>query len=143
VSGRQLTREVRIMAQDRVAMHEGVIPVTASLGWTLIWPWEWQIEGTRAERAISSIWVACLILPFGYWAVYASRSPRIGRNRRLRALVCALGSVSVYAGLVLTPRVFGVSGAPASDLFAACGGLLVGAALSSGLALRTALEESG
>jgi hypothetical protein len=142
VGGRQLARVVSMTANARTAIDHHLIPVAASLGWTLIWPWQWHIEGTRAERAISWIWVACLVLPSGYWAACVARSPQIGRDPRLRALVWSLGSVAVYAGLELTPRLFGVSGAPAGDLVAAGAGLLLGARLFTALASRTARAGS-
>jgi glycopeptide antibiotics resistance protein len=108
-----------------------VIPINASLGWTLWLPFQWLIEGTRAEHVISSIWVACLMIPFGYCAFHLREpsSPNRARSELAIALVC--GAALLVAGLVLIPYVFGLSLAPFVDWVATLGGLLLGYSFGS------------
>jgi glycopeptide antibiotics resistance protein len=133
LSGRNLTREVRMTAGGSGTTRSVLVPITASLGWTLILPWQWQIEGTRAEGAISWIWVACLVLPIGYWAGYSGRPLRAGSNRSLQALVWAIGFLVVYVGIAFVPYMLGLSSPQTGELGAGCVGMILGGWLSTTL----------
>jgi hypothetical protein len=103
-----------------------VIPIYASLGWTFWLPFQWLIEGTRAEYMISSIWIAFLLIPLGYWAVHLRDSSP--HKWALSELATALlfGAALLISGLALIPYIFGLSVAPFVDWVAALGGLLLG-----------------
>lgn len=142
VGGRYSARDVRIRARSRDATYQSVIPLTASLGWTLVLPWQWYIEGTRAEREVSWIWVAALVLPFGYWAAYGTRSARTQTVGRLRISIVAVGIVVIYAGLVLTPQAFGLPAATRSEWLAAFGGMLLGGGLATRLSRTNGTRDA-
>jgi VanZ family protein len=125
VSARYSTREVLLNTQTS-ASHDRRIPITASLGWTLLWPFQWFIEGTGTERVLSALWVACLLLPVGYWAGHVVRSSRASSNRMIAVPVVLL---LLYVGLVAVPEAFGVNPAPIRDWLAAFTGTLVGSAM--------------
>jgi VanZ family protein len=130
VSARYSTREVWIKAQTRTS-HDNRIPLTASLGWTMLMPFQWFLEGTRTEVAVSAIWTACLLLPIGYWVggVARFRGAHNGPAVALTAVPIVL--MLLYLGLVAVPHAFGVTGAPLRDWLAALAGILLGSALAS------------
>src|SRR6202008_3995699 len=73
LTGRYQTRRVSLHANSASAQRHHEIPLLSSLGWTLILPAQWFIEGTLGERVLSWIWIALLVLPGGYWAAFAIR----------------------------------------------------------------------
>jgi len=132
VSGRYVSREVRMSARTASETHRVRIPLTSSLGWTLVLPSQWFIEGTPAEQAVSGIWVACLVLPFGYWAPYAARHLWAQNASRVRAgLLWLAGLAVVYGGLVGAPYAFGLTATPFREWLAALAGLLMGTGLAA------------
>ncbi|MFL5500084.1 MAG: VanZ family protein [Gemmatimonadaceae bacterium] len=124
------TREVILSAQTPTETSGSQIPVTISLGWTLVLPAQWFIEGTVNERILSWVWLAFLVLPIGYWAARAmiSRVPEtvVGSYATIWAAV----AVFVAAGLGVTPIAFGLSPTPIGDWLAAVGGLMLGVGLA-------------
>ena len=108
-----------------------VIPIYASLGWTLWLPFQWLIEGTRAELVISSLWIACLVIPLGYWASHLRQPSSAERARSKLAIASLFGAGLLFAGLALIPYAFGLSVAPFGDLVASLGGVLLGYALGA------------
>ena len=129
VSARYSPREVAIWANTSTRL-ERRIPITASLGWTMLLPFQWFIEGTRVEQIVTSIWIACLLLPIGYWGTWIVRSALARETRRIPMLAIPIALAVLYCGLVLVPRAFGASAAPATDWLAALIGMLLGAALA-------------
>ena len=139
VSGRYVPREVTMSARTGSATHRSLVPLTASLGWTLVLPWQWFIEGTRAERVISWIWVACLSLPLGYWAA----SARPSRNEYMaspRVLIWPAEFAVIYGGLALAPHAFGLAPTPIIEWLAAFAGVFLGAGLAARIAQPMALR---
>lgn len=130
VSALYSRREVWVKAQTRTT-HERRITLTASLGWTMLMPFQRFIEGTRTEVVVSAIWTALLLLPIGYWVggVARFRSPHNAPVVGLIAVPIAL--MLLYLGLVAVPQAFGVTGAPLRDWLAALAGILLGSALAS------------
>jgi hypothetical protein len=122
-------REVWIKAQGRVN-KERRIPITTSLGWTLLFPSQWLIEGTRTELVVSGIWMACLLLPIGYWGRDVVRFPRTPEGTKFGIMAAPVALLILYAGLVAVPRAFGMPVAPPRDWLAALTGILSGAALA-------------
>jgi len=128
LSGSYNLCEAQLTATGSARQYRG-LPVSASLGWTLVLPFQWLIEDTRAELIFSWIWMAGLMLPMGYWGARFAGIPDAQANPAL-ALACFLGSVAVLiAGLALVPRAFGFPAAPTRDWLAAATGVLVGGAL--------------
>jgi hypothetical protein len=109
------------------------IEITTSLGWTMLLPFEWLIEDTRTERVASVIWVACLLLPIGYWGRRFVQFSDAGRATRTRVTATMIAIALLYIGSVAVPLAFGVKAASLSDWLAAFAGLLLGAALVGGL----------
>jgi hypothetical protein len=128
-------REVWMSVQSR-ARHSRRIPITAALGWTMLLPFQWFIEGSRAELAISAIWTACLLLPIGYWLGGAIRFPGADMGPMIRTAAVAIASLFFLVGLIVVPHAFGVNPASPTDWLAALAGILSGVVLAP-----RALEE--
>jgi hypothetical protein len=98
------------------------------MGWTLVLPFNWLIEGTRAEFVLGCVWTASLLIPFGYWA------GRVAPDSRAAEIawrwIFVLPPVAV--GFLLVPHAFGLSVASFGEWLCGLAGLLVG----SGLAMR-------
>ena len=129
VSGRYSAREVWMNTQTRTS-YDRRIPITASLGWTMLLPFQWFIEGTLIELVVSAIWIGCLLLPIGYWGGGVARFPRAPDATRIRMTAAPIALVLLYVGLVVVPQRFGVTAAPPSDWLAALTGILLGGALA-------------
>jgi hypothetical protein len=139
-------RQVSLSTQTRRARRESRIPITTSLGWTLVLPFQWYIEGTATEIFLSAAWIACLVLPLGFWGTGATRiSPRANVTRN-RVVPVTIALSVLYAGLVAAPEMFGIPGASPGEWLAALIGLLLGVALATGVFRRmysTASEPGG
>jgi hypothetical protein len=122
---------VGIRAHNNSSDSGLVIPINASLGWILWLPFQWLIEGTGAEHMISWIWMACLALPFGYWAFYFRESTSSKQARLEATFDLLFGVLLLIAGLIVTPRVFGLAIAPFIDWVATLAGLFLGYFLGS------------
>ena len=141
VTARYSAREVWLNVKRGQVSHVRRIPITASLGWTMLLPFEWFIEGTRTELVVNAIWVACLLLPMGYWGVGAGWFFRSQKGTRIPTPSVLTALALLYAGLVVVPHVFGVTGAPPSDWLAALTGILLGGILRGSRLYRA--RESG
>jgi hypothetical protein len=128
-SARYSAREVWLNAQTRTS-YDRHIPISASLGWTMLLPFQWFIEGTPAELVVSAIWIACLLLPIGYWGAGVVGFPRAQDATKIRLMSATIALLLLYVGLVVVPHVFGVTAAPPSDWLAALTGILLGGALA-------------
>jgi hypothetical protein len=135
LGGRYLSQEVRMNAQTSSATHGSRIPLTVSLGWTLILPSQWFIEGTRAEVVISLIWIVALMVPLGYWTfrlVHSFGERGVG-VQSVPTLFWVARLAILGAGLGLTPHVFGLSATPVREWLGGVGGLVLGARLAARL----------
>lgn len=130
VSARYSTREVWVKTQSRTS-YDRRIPITASLGWTMLLPFQWFIKGTRIEFAVSAIWIACLLLPMGYWGgrIVQFRRPRAAT--RIRMVAVPIAFMLLYVGLVVAPQEFRLPAAPPRDWLAALTGIFAGAVLAA------------
>jgi hypothetical protein len=137
ITERSAPNEVRMSARTDSDAYASLVPLTASLGWTLALPAQWFIKGSAAELVISSIWIACLVLPLGYWATYACRPPKIQNVAWRRRMIWPVCVAMVYGGLALPPFAFGLAAIPITVWLAALAGLLVGYGLASRNAERT------
>jgi len=127
---RYTAREVWLNARRRT-IYDRHIPIFASLGWTMLLPFQWFIEGTPIEFVVSATWIACLLLPIGYWGFVVARYPLAQDSPRIRIIVVLTASVLLYVGLAAVPQAFGVIAAAPRDWLAALTGILSGAALAS------------
>lgn len=109
--------------------HDDHLPITASLGWTLLMPFQWLIEGTGFERAATFAWLAALLFPLGYWgaALAGVNSPR--QSDRTSIIAALIAAVALYVGLILVPHIFELAPTPTGDWIAAIAGIAAGGAL--------------
>jgi len=141
ITERSASNEVRMSARTDSGAYASSVPLTASLAWTLVLPAQWFIKGSAAELVTSWIWIACLVLPFGYWATHAYRSPKnqnVAWRHRMIWPVCV---AIVYGGLALGPYAFGLAAVPTTVWLAALAGLLVGYGLAGLNAETTASRK--
>jgi hypothetical protein len=96
----------------------------------MLMPFQWLIEGSRAELVISAIWTACLLLPIGYWLGGAIRFPRSHVSATIRMTAVVIAALFFYVGMVTVPEVFGVNPASAIDWLAALAGIFSGVVLA-------------
>jgi hypothetical protein len=130
VRARYSAREVVVKTLSRTS-HDRRIAITASLGWTMLLPFQWFIAGTNSEFAASAIWIACLLLPIGYWGgrIVQFRRTRAAMRARLIGLLSTLALL--YVGLVTAPHEFGLTAASPGYWLAALIGILAGAGLAA------------
>ena len=101
VGGRYRAGEVRMHAQDASRSSDSRIVPTASLGWTLLLPFQWFIKGTVVERIVSWLWIGLLVLPLGYWSPQAQDSSRFGGYDLRWTVGPLLGLAIVVAGVFI------------------------------------------
>jgi hypothetical protein len=133
LTARYAASGVRIRSHSSSTGFGRVIPINASLGWTLWLPLQWLIEGTRGERVISLIWMACLAIPLGQWAIRTHESSSPTARSEL-AIALLMGAGLLFAGFAVIPYLFGLSVASFMDWVATLGGLLLGYSLGGGMA---------
>jgi hypothetical protein len=129
ITGRYRTGVVTLTAKRDDFAGARDISLAPSLGWTLLLPFQWPIEGTPMERVASFLWTSVLLLPIGFWLRCATIDR--GAGGRVRMAV-SLGVLTVVClGLAWVPLVYGVSGASIVDWCAGLTGLAGGALLAS------------
>jgi hypothetical protein len=129
VSGNYDGNEARLTARNGAARQVLLIPVSASLGWTLALPFQWSIEDTRIELLVSWLWLACLTIPIAYWGRRAANISDRRVNGPLSASLLVASAVLI-TGLLLVPRAFGLPTAPIRDWLAVSSGIVAGCALA-------------
>jgi hypothetical protein len=96
--------------------------------WQLFTPMQTYRSNSVLRRLTSSVWVALLVLPFGYSAAFATeRSPR--SQARAAILLSAVGYVAAWLTI---PRLVGFGVPPWWEFVALVVGLLAGVALAKG-----------
>lgn len=128
LSAHYAAREVRLNVQTARGSYDRLIPITASLGWTMVLPFRWIIEGTRTERVVSVIWIACLLLPIGYWGAGITQHSSRNVTKFLLASV-PITLALLYVGLVAVPEAVGVTASLPGDWLAGLTGILLGGML--------------
>jgi VanZ family protein len=123
------SQNASLSAQREHARYGRRILVTSSLGWVMLMPFEWAIEGTPTEAAISMLWIAFLLLPAAYWASTAATSSRSPARRSI-FVFAALSFLVLFAGLVGIPHIFAIRAAPVRDWVAALTAIAVGVCLA-------------
>jgi hypothetical protein len=128
VGARCSAREASVNAQTAGASHEYRIPIAGSLGWTMVMPFQWYVEGTNTEFVLSLIWIACLLIPLGYWETSMSKASQGWHVRRVGMAAVPVTMLLLYFGLVVLPESFGVTATPFSGWLAALSGIVLGGA---------------
>jgi hypothetical protein len=131
LSGRYLANDIRMNADRGSARNESRISVSAALGWTLVLPFQWFIEGTLAEWLLGWTWTASLLIPLGYWAANTINPWQVRSLAGKPAFIVLTVLAVLTTGLVLLPRAFGLSAAPLVDWSAAITGLIVGSTIAT------------
>lgn len=136
------SQDASLTAQRDHARYGRRIRVTSSLGWVMVMPFQWAIEGTPAEAAISMLWIAFLLLPTAYWASITAIGSRSPERRRVLGFA-AFSFLVLYAGLVVLPHVFGIRAAPVRDWIATLTAILMGVCLALIVAEGTSRFANG
>ncbi|MEA2763277.1 MAG: hypothetical protein QOD47_2561 [Gemmatimonadaceae bacterium] len=134
-------RESQLTARTPSMTRRRDIRVSAALGWTLVLPFQWYIEDTPMELAISLIWTACLTVPIGYLGVCIARRTNTHWSPEGVALGLVAGAATLIAGLVVIPHVFGLPAASMRDWSAVVLGIVGGGALAAYDGKRRRAEE--
>jgi hypothetical protein len=108
LAGRYRAAGVDIRAGSKDGDHSQHFVVSSALGWLLILPKQWYLEGTRTELLLGFVWLGALLLPLGYWGGLAASSPSRETPSRLLPAIGLLAIV-LFAGFVLIPRLFGLA----------------------------------
>lgn len=118
--GRQ---EVLMRARAGDIVHESRYTLTPSTTWTLIFPF--QIWAPDPEvPVLTSLWLAALLAPVGYWLAWAAGR---GRSAARRAVAAAAAGVALLTlGLVAAPLATGLRPCALWEWCAAAVGLTVG-----------------
>lgn len=102
------------------------VPVVAGLGWTLVLPQQWYIEGTVVEATITALWLAAGLFPLGLWAGgLRRRRAALAPTRDAVVITVLLGAV-LACGLAVIPLRFGLAPARLTDWLGAVGGIVAG-----------------
>jgi hypothetical protein len=137
VGARYSAREASANAQTVGGSHEHRIPIAGWLGWTMVMPFQWYIEGTSTEFVLSLTWIACLLIPLGYWGTALARASPGRHAARVRMAAVPVTLVLLYLGLVVLPEWFGVTATPFSGWLAALTGIVLGGAFGLRVAPST------
>jgi len=130
LTGRYDGREARLSARVGTTMRELRMSTSASLGWTLLMPFQWSLQNSPAEFFFSWLWMMGLTVPGGYWIAKTVRSAN-ARAKAAHVATVVAGTIAVFAaGLVLAPLAFGTTPASARDWLAAASGMAIGAAFT-------------
>ncbi len=129
-SGSYDGREARLTMRADSVSGERRVSVSSSLGWTLALPFQWSIEDTRTELAVSWIWMACLLVPVGYWGVRVARPSDQHGDAKLVVLCLLAGVAILIAGLALVQQASGLPAAPTRDWLASMSGIVAGTAFA-------------
>jgi hypothetical protein len=136
------TREtafVRAAVRGRVAA-ETVVP-SASQGWRLFLPMETYIDSRLQGAAFTAVWLFILMVPVGYWGVFAARAFSLG-NARANATSAVFVLTVATIAFVAVPRMFGLAPVRVWEWVAAISGAVAGASAAAMLA-RSLFQRRG
>ena len=131
------TREVRAGALGGRTGQEWLLRFVPRLsaGWILLAPAPTLIAGDGREALASAVYFAALLVPTGYWLVFACAGAR-----RRAVLATALLLATLAAGLVAVPLAFDLAPAAGTEWAVAVAGLLAGVGL--GTLMRSARKNA-
>ena len=131
-------RAVRLQAEREQASPARDIAVTVGLGWTLILPGQWYIEGTAGESILTGLWLLASVTPLGFWIGWMRSFTRRARAVRARAAVTLILAALFTVGLDAVPQRAGLAPEGLFHLLAAAAGIVAGLLLSRLMAQRPA-----
>ena len=139
---------VEMRADSRGAIRQRTIAVYAALGWILVLPMRWYVEGTRSEIMFSLLWLCAWMLPLGYWVALFVTSRKNDLDRLpiadpLALIVWVILMAFLSVGLVIVPRAFGLAPASLGTWIAAAIGLLLGAVLGRTRTRAPLIDSTG
>ena len=137
------TTGVDMRAASGAVSRQRHLAVYPALGWILVLPARWYVEGTRGELLFSFIWLGASLIPLGYWVFFLLRSRRsdVAPQWTSALLVLPVLLVLLGVGLALAPHAFGLAAASPGAWLAAFSGMLLGAAMG-GAERQSALRNS-
>lgn len=139
LNARHTGKTVELRVSGAATTSGLAVRVRPSLGWTLVAPTEWYLDGRLVEAMVTWFWCCILVTPIGYWSTQASVPGSKGHRNRFLA-VWTFGVVLVaIIGLLIIPVWFGIAPATSGDCLAVVAGLLVGSACGR-FAVRRALH---
>jgi hypothetical protein len=141
LGGRYRAAGVDIRVDSGDGDHSQHFVLSSALGWVLVLPKQWYLEGTRTELLLGFVWLATLLLPLGYWGHLAALSPTREAQSGF-VLAVAVLAIVLFAGLVLIPRLFGLAPTSFESWAAALIGVVTGAALTRAKQQDPALLQS-
>jgi len=128
------TREaVFVRAAARGGIAEETIVPSASQGWRLFMPMDTYIDSGVQGAAFTAIWLFILMVPAGYWGLFAAREIPL-ENARANATAVVFVLAVLTIALAAIPRVFGLAPVRAWEWVAAIGGAAAGASAAAILA---------
>jgi hypothetical protein len=133
VSAAYSSRDIWITVQS-AASHTRRVQITTALGWTMVLPFQWIIEGTSVESVACAVWIACLLIPLGYWGAWLVQLRRADAGTRIFIVAVPMLFLLLFVGLIVAPKEFGLRGAPLQDWLAALTGIVAGATAATRLA---------
>ena len=115
---------VRAAARGRIA--EDTIAPNVSQGWRLFLPMQTYVDSGGQGAALTAMWLFILMMPAGYWALFAARGFRLG-NVPVNATAVVFVLAVLTIAFVAVPGLFGLAPAHAWEWMAAIGGAVAGA----------------
>jgi hypothetical protein len=139
LSGADSRGLVTLSASSSQLTESRRLVLSPAMGWTLISPVRWYLEGTPWETAIGFLWIACLVIPFGYWTTHA-----LLREVSSAAKLTCVGALlaTLVAGLMWIPHRFGLQPLLPGLVVPAAAGLACGALLASFSLQRVSRQRS-
>ena len=130
LGGRYRTDGVDVRVRSKGGERSQHFVLSSALGWVLILPKQWYLEGTLAELLFGYAWLFTLLLPLGYWALLAAAS--LTRETQSR-FIPAIGALAIvlFVGFVLIPRSFRLASVSFGAWLAAGLAIAVGAAIAA------------
>ena len=126
LEGRYAATHVELRAGESSRTLAHAFRIGPALGWTLIAPTQWYIDGRSTELIVTWLWSFGLILPLGFWMSHALSSPSGRPRRKALVLRAAIGVFALTIGLIFIPLAFGLAPAAFSDWLAVVGGIGTG-----------------
>jgi VanZ like family len=117
---------VLVRAASRGRIGEETIAPSVSQGWRLFLPVQTYIDTGVRGAALTAMWLFILMLPAGYWGLFAARSIPLGNARANATAVVFVLAVQTIA-FVTVPGLFGLPPVRAWEWVAAIGGAAAGA----------------
>jgi glycopeptide antibiotics resistance protein len=124
LSGRYGGDAVTMQIQRKATIDARRYSLSAPLGWTLLWPAQWDVNGSALEKLLTLLWTASLLVPLGYWVTRSVNKKQFSSGSTIGIVVGLLALLAI--GLLLIPFLFGLAAPSVADWLAALAGIGVG-----------------